>query len=71
MDSEVENGENEDDGVDENEHVIAIVTPLFEGLTIGFNMKIIEHKDTKWNRYMEGWHCIVERIMCCIEVLIP
>ena len=67
MNSEIKDGENENNGIDENEHVIAIVTPLLERLTIGFDMKIVEHQDAKWDCNMERWYCIVERIMCCIE----
>jgi hypothetical protein len=67
MNPEIEDGEDEDDGIDENEHVISIVTPFFERLAIRFDMKIIEHEDAEWDCNMEGRYCIVERIVGGIE----
>ena len=67
MNPEIKNCENENDCIDENEGMIAIVTPFFERLAFGFDMKIIEHQYSKWNGYVQRGYGVVKWVMCCIE----
>ena len=71
MDAEVENGEDEQQGVEQNEQVVGPVTPFPQGPTLFFDMQVIEHQNPERNGDVQTWNSIVERVMERIEHRVP
>ena len=69
--AEVHDGEDEQQGVDEDKHVVGPMPPLAQGTAGLLNMQIVEHKDTEGNRHVEAGDGVVERIVQCVEDGVP
>ena len=71
VNAEVENGEDEQQGVEQHEEMVGPVSPRPERATLFLNVEVIQHQNSERNGDVQAWDGVVQRVVEGVEHGVP